>query len=79
MSDPKEYTIETLADISQIPQESLADFFIDLKSWLLLRNQVVKTNDLLGVEIMKPPSDIIWMDDGKHDMTIEIEKEESES
>lgn len=69
---PKEYKIETLSDISNIPAESREDFFVDLKSWLELVDGINLANSLLGCEAIAPPNHINWIDDGEHDMTLQF-------
>lgn len=68
----KRYVIEQLNDILNIPEESFDDFVEDLRSWYELQRQVIKTATLIPNSELKPGNGMTWIDDGKHDITLNL-------
>ena len=74
--EPKIYELTTIAEIEQIPEGKLDDFFVDLKQWLELRKQGKALNELLKKtshgNTIKFPDFIKWIDDGEHTVNLTI-------
>ncbi len=69
MSNFKEYRIETLRDILQIPIEKVPAFLIDLESWIKLAKNTgpmekAIENLIGGPGIAFGTSSFTWVDDG---------------
>lgn len=61
MTEQKQYIIENITDILQVPKDSFADFIVDLTNFYNFRFE----NNII-------PNRIIWTDDKRHDITIKI-------
>ncbi len=79
----KKYEIKNLTDILSIPEESIDDFLIDLKSWYQLSRSFPPLLEEVG-KIINPelqakvgrPKSMTWIDDGKHDARVHIKTPE---
>lgn len=68
----KEYQIKSFLDIiEQIPREKLDSFLTDFKSYLLSLYFLKETGQF---QVSTSETEMVWIDDGKDDLTIEIEK-----
>ena len=71
----KEYTIEKLSDILDIPEERIDDFLVELKDWYTLGKNTKDLVDTIGVAVgEKVPAKLKmrWIDDGKRSKRIVI-------
>ena len=75
-TEPKRYRVERITDIFGIPEESIDDFLVDLKSFYQLGKPMAKLVDeiaaLDGLKTETVPQFMIWIDDGKHDARLVI-------
>lgn len=71
---PKKYSIEKITDILQIPEDSFDNFLIDLKEYYLFGKSMNELVDALGpldgVDPRLELKQLVWIDDGKHDMQV---------
>ena len=76
MNIEKVYEITTIAEIEQIPEDRLDEFFADLKSWLGLRQAEKEINKMLITlapgGAIKGPDHITWVDDGTREIRIPV-------
>lgn len=76
LKDPasKRYEIEKIADIFNVPEESIDSFLVDLKTYYTLGKSVpeliAEVAAISGVKTKTMPQKMVWIDDGKHDATI---------
>ena len=72
----KTYRIEKLTDILNIPDNSIDDFLIDLKSWYETVNAVKAVPDIMSIpEAAIGLSEyMIWVNDKKHDVHIHFKE-----
>jgi len=79
MSVPKRYEIEKITDIFQIPEESIDDFLVDLKSFYHFGNHMGMLIDSVaevgGLKTQTVTKKMTWIDDSKHDAKIYIKPE----
>lgn len=69
----KKYQLEKLNDILDIPSDSLDDFFIDLRKWHSITNNLKDMAEALGQSRDDVGSrGFVWKDDGKHDAKITL-------
>ena len=69
---PKQYKIETIQDMMEIPLEKFNSFLIELCQALLVARAAYAYNQEMGYEgptISKP---FIWLDDGKKEIRTKI-------
>ena len=74
--DMDEYKIDKIIDIIKIPEDRLDAFLIELKSWAIMTKSTI---DLLkicaeatGEELPRAESGMIWSDDNKNNVSINI-------
>lgn len=79
---PKRYTLN-INDILQIPEERFDDFLLDLKLWHGAVRNMKKFIDVVaeveGHKVKTEATQMIWIDDGKHDGKIIINGKEKGS
>jgi hypothetical protein len=68
----KSYKLKTIADLCTIPKESLQNCLIDVRACIESYHSM---NELAKTEFCKvlPIQEIEWIDDGEHDITINLE------
>lgn len=76
MSEPKRYTIERITDIFEIPEDRFKDFLTDFESYyrigLPMADLIKVAAEAGGIEVEVLPMKMVWVDDGKHDVTLKI-------
>ena len=76
MNLPKTYTIEKIADIFEIPEESFEDFLIDFKEFYNVgRNMtdlIYGAAKIIGTTVEVLPQKMVWTDDKRHDVKVTI-------
>lgn len=71
----KEYVIRSIRDLHEIPDDKLEGCFADLLASILTYRHIIK---LSGVKC-EPLEEIKWIDDGKHDLAVELRQKIKES
>lgn len=70
-TEPKQYEVEKLTDILQIPEDKFEAFLEDLRSYYTMGIHMTKLLETLadigGVEAQVIPQKMTWIDDDKHD------------
>lgn len=64
MSKPEQYTVSTVQDIANIPEEHLSQFFAEFLESIRMHNALREIEPALG-----PMIRFTWINDGKLDIT----------
>lgn len=82
MSKPKEYQLETMADLMKIPVSRFDAFMVDLKTWHKMGKDTLKMINAIAKVVGEPPAEKVsmkWIDDGLHEKKIIIKSTEVKS
>ena len=69
---PKQYKIETIQDMMEIPLEKFNGFLIELGKALIVARTAYAYNQAMGYKGPTIPKPFIWLDDGKKEIRTNI-------
>lgn len=74
MSTPtgKTYRIDTVADMLAVPVDRVPFLLDDLANYLAHVHATKALNEALGAEVMRVETGFNWIDDGKHETTLNV-------
>lgn len=73
----KKHEIKTIQDMIKVTNENNLDNFLkDLEAFLVSCHLAKAISELSGVNYNAENAKMIWVDDGKHNITISIKEEE---
>lgn len=72
----KEYELNTIEDLLSLEEDAFDRMLIDLKGVKASYNLVVAIHKEAGVDKPKLALPLLWIDDGKNDITMNVDKKQ---